>query len=211
MSENRKYPSITADTALFSIINKELNILLIKRGDPPFKDMWALPGGFIEYSEEILTAAERELFEETNLKNISLMQFQTFGRPSRDPRGRTISVVFVGVANFEILQPKAGDDAKETEWFSINALPSLAFDHSEIISGAVDFLRQKIESEPILKNLMNPEFSMSELQEVYEIILDKELDHGRFKVEILKNEFLEKKENSKYKFKKEAKFTSRLY
>jgi 8-oxo-dGTP diphosphatase len=118
------------------ITDNQNRLLLIKRRNDPFKNMWAFPGGFIEMNEKLVDSAKRELLEETGLNNIVLTQFKAYGDPGRDPRGRNIAVVFFGKCS----TPEhaiAGDDAAETYWFELNNLPELAFDHKRIID---DFL-----------------------------------------------------------------------
>jgi len=134
---------VTVDAAVFCFIEGRAHILLIRRAGEPFKGLWALPGGFVEMDEELKDAAARELEEETGITNIDLRQMQTFGRCGRDPRGRNISVVFMGIAQ-ETGRPKAGDDAASAGWFDIRKLPGgLAFDHSEVIKSAITRLEQK--------------------------------------------------------------------
>jgi len=130
-------PAVTTDCIIFR--HKDpLEILLIARKHEPFLGMWALPGGFVEIDEDLEEGAIRELREETNLIDVKLEQFRTYGKPGRDPRGRTISVVYYGfIRNDE--KATAGDDAAKVQWFGINNLPPLAFDHAEILS---DFFRQ---------------------------------------------------------------------
>ena len=122
-------PSVTVDAILISNQN---SILLIQRSGDPFKGKWALPGGFIELDESLETACHRELEEETGLKVKELTQFKAYGAVDRDPRGRTISVVFYSFQEEETV-PVAGDDAANAQWFSLNQLPELAFDHQQII------------------------------------------------------------------------------
>lgn len=133
-------PSVTTDIIVFSKVRQPYQILLIKRGHEPYKDKWALPGGFIEPDEELETAALRELKEETGLTKIQLRQFKTYGKVDRDPRGRTISVIFYGFINAENNKILAGSDAADAVWFNINEIPPLAFDHSDIISDALKVL-----------------------------------------------------------------------
>ena len=211
MSKEYKNPSLTTDIVIFSIIEENLKVLLIKRKNEPFKDKWAIPGGFVDYDEEIDIAAKRELQEETNVSGISLEQFGTYGRVGRDPRGRTVSVCYYACVNAGKLSVKAQDDAKDANWFNIKELPELAFDHVEIMSAAEENLRAKIENTPIAAGFMPEEFSIMELQRVYEIILDRNLDHGRFKCEILKNDSLEKTHDAMYKFTPDKAFSSRFY
>jgi len=141
MSFTYKYPRPMVCVDMF-ILRKALGsheILLIKRINNPYKDHWALPGGFIEMDEDLVDSAYRELEEETHITQIKLDQLKTYGTPGRDPRGRTISVVFGGFLEAK-QEAQAGDDAKETQWFSIDKLPPLAFDHELIIKESLDIL-----------------------------------------------------------------------
>lgn len=133
MSYTYKYqrPALTVD-AIVLRKNTNIEVLLIQRGQPPFENKWAFPGGFVDMEETVEYAVERELLEETGLTGIKLKQFYTFSALDRDPRHRTISVAFVGIAVSDI-EPKAGDDAKNAKWFNIDSLPELAFDHKEIM------------------------------------------------------------------------------
>lgn len=133
-------PAVTVDIILYTTETIP-RILLIKRKNEPYKNKWALPGGFMDEHETLEKAAERELFEETNLKEVSLKQFKTYSDPTRDPRGRTITTVFWTIINKENIQKtQPGDDASEAAWFSANNLPPLAFDHNNIISEFITFL-----------------------------------------------------------------------
>lgn len=132
----RQSISVTVDVVVFKKENATTFILLIRRKNPPFQHQWALPGGFVENDEDLQTAAKRELKEETGINLSSCEQLYTFGKPGRDPRGRTISIAYVGFAKPSD-QPKAADDAKEAKWFAIDRLPKLAFDHQDIISLAI--------------------------------------------------------------------------
>lgn len=122
-------PAVTVDAIL---ISKKRSVLLIERGREPFKGKWALPGGFIEMDEELETACRRELVEETGLRVGELKQFRAFGGVNRDPRHRTISVIFYSFPEEES-EPLAGDDAAKAQWFQVDKLPELAFDHLQII------------------------------------------------------------------------------
>lgn len=133
---NYPRPALTVDILITRKTNTELEILLIQRLNHPFKDKWALPGGFVDMNETLEQAAARELAEETGLTKIELKQFKAFSTPGRDPRGHTVSMVFKGVTNNDA-KIIAGDDAKDANWFNINKLPSLAFDHDEIIGDAL--------------------------------------------------------------------------
>jgi 8-oxo-dGTP diphosphatase len=127
--------SVTTDSVIFSTQNEDTKVLLVKRKKDPFKGQWALPGGFLEDEEPLEAGAKRELEEETGLNIVSLKQLRAFGKPGRDPRGRTISIVYYGETSSDE-RVKGNDDAEEARWFSINDLPQLAFDHSEIMEVA---------------------------------------------------------------------------
>jgi len=135
--------SVTVDTVVFKKESEATLVLLIRRKNPPFQNKWALPGGFVEDHENLETAAKRELKEETGIELSSCEQLYTFGNVGRDPRGRTISVAYVGFSN-KSDHPKAADDAKEAKWFEIENLPDLAFDHQEIISLAISRFLQDL-------------------------------------------------------------------
>lgn len=138
MSFTYKYPRpcVTTDCLIFRKINGVWHVLLIERGNEPFKGCWALPGGFLEMEEDLDTCAARELQEETGLTGIELHQLYAFGAPNRDPRHRTISVAYWGVDNTE-RQAVGSDDAVEAQWFALDKLPSLAFDHEQILQKAL--------------------------------------------------------------------------
>jgi len=145
MSEKGKYiydwprPMVTVDAVVFNTSGARAKVLLIKRGNEPFKGQWAFPGGFVDMAEELETAAARELAEETGLSGVDLSQFHTFGKPGRDPRGRNITVAFIGTT--KKTEIKSGDDAADAQWFDIDALPSeMAFDHSEVAKAAISQL-----------------------------------------------------------------------
>lgn len=129
-------PALTVDIIVIRETNQKKEILLIQRLNLPFKDQWALPGGFVDMDETLEQAAVRELEEETGLTDISLKQFKAYSEPGRDPRGHTISVVFTGLLTVDS-RVKAGDDAKSASWFNVDNLPLLAFDHSQIIGEAL--------------------------------------------------------------------------
>jgi 8-oxo-dGTP diphosphatase len=141
MSYTYQYPrpAVTVDAVVFQKNDPALEVLLIQRANQPFKDMWALPGGFLDMEETLEQAIHRELEEETNLKGLKLEQLHTFSALHRDPRGRTISTVFFGVLQDD-QQAAAGDDASNVDWFHVADLPDLAFDHNEVIDKALERL-----------------------------------------------------------------------
>lgn len=130
---------ITVDAVIFNKEKGVLRILLVQRKKDPFKGQWALPGGFLEQDEELKTGAKRELEEETGLIVENLQQIGAFGKPTRDPRGRMISIAFTALLNEE-QEVKGNDDASDAKWFDTNSLPELAFDHSAIIKEALSYL-----------------------------------------------------------------------
>ncbi len=138
-------PAVTVDAVVFRRVDKDWEVLLIKRMNAPFEGYWALPGGFIDEEETLEQAVERELFEETSLKGVKLQQLKAFSNPNRDPRGRTIGVAFVGILKDGNVKVSANDDAKEVKWFSLYNLPELAFDHSEIMDCAMEWLEKQIQ------------------------------------------------------------------
>ncbi len=152
--ESKKYcydyprPALTTDIVVFNLFNNTLRLLFIKRADDPFKGKWALPGGFVDMDETTKEAAIRELKEETSLENLELNQLHTFSKVDRDPRHRTVSVVYFALTKGE-LEIIAGDDAKETQWLPINKIPSLAFDHSSIVEHAIKQLVEEITYKPL--------------------------------------------------------------
>lgn len=134
-------PAVTADVAVLRL-DEMPEILLIQRKDPPFSQMWALPGGFMEMEETLEVAARRELMEETGIRAGELIRFDSYDKPGRDPRGRTITQVFVMIWKEEMGLPKPGSDAAELQWFGLNELPELAFDHQTIVEDVIRMIRE---------------------------------------------------------------------
>ena len=133
-------PAVTADVAVLRL-DEVPEILLIQRKDPPFKDQWALPGGFMEMEETLEETARRELMEETSIRAGELIRFDTYDKPGRDPRGRTITKVFVMIWKAEMGTPEAGSDAASLAWHELSALPKMAFDHATIVKDVIQTIR----------------------------------------------------------------------
>lgn len=173
---------VATDGVVFGLdlIEKVLKVLLIERGRPdePFAGSWALPGGFLNMDEDLEACARRELEEETHLKLAYIEQLYTFGRPDRDPRGRVLSVAYWGIVRPDLVEVQADDDAKNARWFPVNQLPSLAFDHAEIIDMALRRLRGKLRWQPVGVEFLPEKFTITQLQEVYEIILGRQIDRA---------------------------------
>ncbi|MFN7975113.1 MAG: NUDIX domain-containing protein [Acidobacteriota bacterium] len=175
---------MTVDVVIFTIRDRALSVLLVRRGIPPFEGRWAIPGGFVHGDESLDEAALRELSEETGVRDVYLEQLYSFGEPSRDPRGRVITVAYYALISPDRPQPKAGTDAADARWWRADELPSLAFDHREILDYALERLRNKIGYTTVGFQLLPAEFTLVELQAVYEAILGRRLDKRNFRRKI---------------------------
>ncbi len=184
---------VTVDAIVFGYSkNDGVSVLLIKRKYPPFKDSWAIPGGFILENESLEEAVKRELQEETGIKVNYLEQLYTFGDPERDPRQRIISIAYFALVKSSLFQQlKATTDAEEAQWFSINKLPTLAFDHKEILQVAIDRVRAKIRYQPIGFELLDKKFPFADLEKLYANLLDRPIDRRNFTKKIMSFGMLE--------------------
>jgi 8-oxo-dGTP diphosphatase len=185
-----QYPraALTVDCVVFGFDGLGLEVLLIRRGLPPFRGRWALPGGFVRLDETLEEAARRELEEETGLRGVFLEQLQTFGGVKRDPRERVVSVAY-----FALVKPAAvtaATDAAEAKWFPVCDLPSLAFDHADILAAALTRLRGKLTYQPIGFELLPPKFTLTQLQRLYEAVLGQSLDKRNFRKKALSYDLL---------------------
>ncbi len=179
------HPSVSTDIVIFTIQEEQLKVLLIRRLSEPFKNGWALPGGFVEIDEDLEQAALRELREETGITGVYLEQLFTFGKPDRDPRERVITVSYYSLVPIDRLSVGAASDARELGWFNIDQLPELAFDHKKIISKAKQRLTAKLDYSTIALQFMPSKFTLSELQKVYEIIHGEALDKRNFRKRVM--------------------------
>lgn len=185
-------PLVAVDVLIFTIAEDKLKILLVKRGLQPFKNEWAIPGGFITQEESLEQAAIRELKEETGVTEIYLEQLYSFGEPKRDPRGRVIAVAYFALVPAEKIGAlRARTDVSEAKWFSTNDLPKLAFDHEDIFAYALKRLRWKMEYTNVVYSLLNEEFTLTELQRIYEIIFSRPFDKRNFRKKILSLNLIE--------------------
>lgn len=180
-----KYPhhAVTTDCIIFGFDGRQLNVLLIKRGIDPYKDMWAFPGGFLKPDESAEKGALRELYEETGLNDAYIEQFHTYTDPARDPRERVITIAYMALV--KISNVRGGDDAKEAKWFPVDLIPQLAFDHAMILKDALKRLRERIHFNPIGFDLLPKKFTLRELQTLYEAILDVSFDRRNFSKKML--------------------------
>ena len=178
-------PSVTVDLIILTIAENDLQVLLIRRKQAPFAGRWALPGGFVEMNESLEDAAARELKEEVGVERVYLEQLYTFGEPKRDPRGRVISVAYFALIDAEGQRIVAASDAADAAWHSVFQPPRLAFDHRKVLDYAVSRLRNKLEWTTVGYELLPKRFTLSELQRVYEIILQRPIDKRNFRKKVL--------------------------
>ncbi len=186
-----KYAVIATDTIIFSLREKELKVLLIKMKKEPFQNCWAAPGGLVRGDESLNDAANRNLYETTGVKDVYLEQLYTFGRVDRDPFGRVVSVAYFALINHSETELTTTDAYEAVRWFSVNRLPKLAYDHDEMVQYAFERLKAKLEYTNIVFGLLPDEFTLSELQQCYEIILDRKLDKRNFRKKILSLKLVE--------------------
>ena len=184
-------PAVTVDCVIFGLDEDELKVLLIRRGAEPFKGRWALPGGFVDMEEDLEEAARRELLEETGLRQGFMEQLRTFGAPGRDPRGRVISVAYWAVTPVLAAPIRAASDADAAAWFAVGDPPGLAFDHAEILAAAKARLRAKVRYQPVGFELLPRRFTLSRLQRLYEVLLERPLDKRNFRKRVLEMGVLE--------------------
>ena len=192
--EEKKYcykyphPAVTTDCVIFGFDGSELQVLLIERGIEPFKGKWAFPGGLLNMDETAGEGAMRELKEETGLENAYIEQFNTYSEPGRDPRERVITIAHYALVRIQ--EVKGGDDAAKAQWFPIDEVPQLAFDHDKILRDAMRKLRERIHFEPIGFELLPEKFTMRELQILYESILGVKFDRRNFAKKMMHYELL---------------------
>jgi len=193
MPYSYEYPraALTVDCVVFGMDEDDLKVLLIQRDLPPFAGRWALPGGFVHLEETLEQAALRELKEETGLSRVYLEQLFTFGEIRRDPRERVVSVAYYALVRLSEHQVQAATDARNAAWFGVDDLPTLAFDHGTIADLALERLQGKVRYQPIGFELLPPKFSLTQLQRMYEIILDRVLDKRNFRKKVLSLDILE--------------------
>jgi len=193
MTHTYKYPrpALTVDCVVFGIDEEALKVLLIRRGGQPFEGKWALPGGFVNVDEPLEEAARRELKEETGVSGLCLEQLYTFGEVLRDPRERVVSVAYCTLVNLRDHRVRAATDAREAAWFSASRTRGLAFDHDRILDMALRKLEEKVRYQPVGLELLPAKFKLSQLQHLYETILERQLDKRNFRRKFVKMGLLE--------------------
>jgi 8-oxo-dGTP diphosphatase len=192
MAYTYRYPraALTVDCVVFGLDDEELKVLLIQRGQAPFEGKWALPGGFVQLDETLEEAALRELQEETGLHQVFLEQLYTFGAVDRDPRERVVSVAYYALVKLSDHHVQAATDARDAAWFGVHDAESLAFDHDAILAMALERLRGKLRYQPIGFELLPKKFTLSQLQHLYELVLERELDKRNFRKKVLAMDLL---------------------
>jgi len=183
---------VSVDAVVFGYDPEQgISVLLIKRKYDPFQGMWALPGGLVLNDESLEQAVRRELREEAGIDVNYLEQLYSFGQPGRDPRNRVVSIAYVGLVRPKDYQISAQTDAEDVAWFSLRKTPKLAFDHKTIMEAALKRLRGKLAYEPIGFELLDKKFPFSDLEKLYQILLDHDLDRRNFKKKIMSYGFVE--------------------
>lgn len=187
-----KFAVIAVDVVIFTALDGKLNVLLIKMKKKPFEKKWASPGGLVRPEESLNEAAKRHLKLKTGVTNVYLEQLYAFGEVKRDPFGRVVSVAYFALISPSGIKLKTTKEYGDVKWFSADELPSLAYDHKNIIDCAISRLRSKLEYTNIVYGLLPDEFTLSELQKTYEIILKKKLDKRNFRKKILSLKFVKR-------------------
>ncbi len=182
MFNETKTHEITVDVVILTIINNAIQVLLVKRLNEPFKDKWAIPGGYVRLSENLDQAALRVLKERTNVDNIYLEQLYTFGDPLRHPNARVITCAYFALVRAEDINVNS---TSELGWHKVSELPPLAFDHKEIIQYSLKRTRERLEICPVAYQLLNEKFTLTEMQKSYELIMGKKLDKRNFRKKAL--------------------------
>ncbi len=178
---------VTVDTVALAVQEGQLEIVLVKRKREPFKNLWALPGGFLSDDDSIEDAAARVLFEETNVGGVYLEQLYTFGDRGRDPRARVVTASYLALLRQDDLELRASADASGVAWWPVLALPQLAFDHKRIVEYAHQRIKYKIEYSAAAFNLLPDKFTLRDLQSVYEAVLGRPVDNRNFRKKFLKS------------------------
>lgn len=184
-----EHMAVTTDCVIFTYEDWKLKVLLVRRGGEPFKGQWAFPGGFLRMNETAEEGALRELREETALVPSAIGQLGVFSDVDRDPRERVITIAWYALV--KPTEVSGGDDAAEAAWFPVDDLPSLAFDHRKIFDAAMERLRRDIHFQPVGFDLLDDEFTIPDLQRLYETILGVKFDRRNFQRKLMSTGILE--------------------
>lgn len=184
-------PSVTVDVVIFSLAmaQSDLRLLLVQRSRQPFLGLWSLPGGFVHIDESLEAAAARQLAAKTGVEAVYIEQLFTFGEPQRDPRRHVITVAYSALVPYSIIEEPSTD--APLQWFSVYDRPKLAFDHDQIVDYALQRLRYKLEYTAVGFELLPNEFTLSSLQQAYEIVLAEKLDKRNFRRKILSADIIQ--------------------
>lgn len=185
MDKKYEHAVIAADLAIFTVDDGKLKVLLIKMKKSPYEDCWAMPGGLVAGNESVDQAAIRHLHNKAGLKDVFLEQLYTFGNVDRDPFGRVVSVAYFALIQGRGMELKTTSEYQDVAWFSVAEVPKLAYDHKEILALALGRLRAKLSYTNIVCNLLPNEFTLGQMQNVYEVILGKKIDKRNFRKKIV--------------------------
>jgi 8-oxo-dGTP diphosphatase len=183
-------PALTVDVLVFTVREERLEVLLIRRKNPPFQGSWAIPGGFVDEGEAPPEAAHRELEEETAVRGMELHEYGAFGEPGRDPRGWTVSVAYFALVPARGLHVEGRDDAAEAGWHPADDPPELAFDHALLLERGRSALRERLLIKPLAAPLLPREFTWARFCDVYDILMGKRLDRKQLRKIVLATHLL---------------------
>jgi 8-oxo-dGTP diphosphatase len=178
-------PRVAVDAVLFTIAEQTLKTLLVKIKKGPFAGRWAFPGGLVQVGESLDEAARRELSEKTGVQDLYLEQLYTFGDAHRDPVAPTVAVAYFALVPYFAYALRSGEKYADIGWFPVRALPQLAYDHNAIAGYALQRLQAKLSYTNIVYSLLPREFTLAEIQEIYEVILHRRFDRRNFRRKIL--------------------------
>ncbi len=191
MKKKYTYTILATDIVLFTIQNNELQVLLIQMKKEPYAGKWAMPGGLVSADESVDAAAERILKEKAGIQDTPLLQLHTFGDLDRDPFGRVVSVAYMALLQSDAIELVTTDEYSDVSWYAVENVPDLAYDHNKMLAFSIQELQARIEHTSIVKSLMPEQFTLTELQQTYEIILKKTVDKRNFRKKILLEGVLE--------------------
>jgi len=182
--EKYKYAAVATDVVIFTVVRGELKVLLIKMKKKPYTNKWALPGGLVHAEESVDDAAKRILEEKTGVSKVYLKQLAAFGRVGRDPFGRVVSVAYFALVSSDKLKLKTTEEYSDVAWFDVKKVTDLAYDHDEILRTAVSQLKGELMYSKISAGLLPTEFTLTDLQHLYEVILNRNIDKRNFRKKI---------------------------